>query len=213
MISYALDNLDIKMRHYLSEDNGIYIECGANDGVTQSNTFAYEKLGWTGLLVEPCPSNYILCQKNRPNSIVENYALVSFDYDKSTISGFFNNSCYNGLMAPLNHFPSSYDQERIDSHKEFVNKFNLKAIDVPCCTLQYLLDKHNIKHVDFFSLDVEGYEIEVLSGMALRPKYILIEVTESINNQQKINAYMQDKQYEFVEQLSINDALYKDKTI
>lgn len=216
MNSYALEEIDLKLRKYLSINDGFYIECGANDGITQSNTFAYEQLGWSGLLVEPCPINYSKCVRNRPRSIVENYALVSSSYNKNTISGFFDNSCYNGLMATLDDYPPSMDQERIKCHKEFANKFGLRPKEVPCRTLQSLIDKHRISHVDFFSLDVEGYEIEVLNGLdfnIIRPKYILIEVTESQENQKKILEYMSSIGYDNIEKVSINDVLFIDGKI
>lgn len=41
--SYSLNFLDIKMLRYLNYDNGYFIECGANDGIRQSNTLYYEK--------------------------------------------------------------------------------------------------------------------------------------------------------------------------
>lgn len=214
MNSYALDQIDLKLRKYLTNDYGFYIECGANDGVTQSNTLAYEELGWTGLLVEPCITNYRKCKKNRPRSITENYALVSSYYNKNTVGGFFDNTCYNGLMANLSDYPESMDQERVESHKEFVTKFNLQEREVPCCTLQSLIDKHNINYVDFFSLDVEGYEIEVLNGLdfnLIRPRYILIEVTESKENQKKIFEYMENIGYDNIEQMSVNDVLFMDR--
>ena len=45
-----------KMLKYINYKNGFYIDCGANDGVNQSNTWYYEKnLGWNGILIEPIP--------------------------------------------------------------------------------------------------------------------------------------------------------------
>jgi len=39
----AINNLDKQMLDYLNYENGYYIECGANDGVDQSNTWYFEK--------------------------------------------------------------------------------------------------------------------------------------------------------------------------
>jgi len=44
-----------KRRHH-----GYFIEVGAYDGITLSNTYFLEQMGWTGLLVEPIPE---LCQR------------------------------------------------------------------------------------------------------------------------------------------------------
>jgi hypothetical protein len=50
----SINNLDKKLLKYLNFKNGFYIECGANDGVNQSNTWYFEKsLNWIGILIEP----------------------------------------------------------------------------------------------------------------------------------------------------------------
>ena len=60
------DAVDIKMLNYLNFDNGFYIECGANDGITQSNTYKLEKdKNWKGLLIEPSLFAYQKCVNNR----------------------------------------------------------------------------------------------------------------------------------------------------
>jgi uncharacterized protein YpmB len=35
---YSIHGLDQKIERYLSKDNGFYVELGANDGISQSNT-------------------------------------------------------------------------------------------------------------------------------------------------------------------------------
>jgi len=211
---YSLHRIDEKLLTYLNYKNGFFIECGANDGVTQSNTLLLEKnFGWTGLLVEPGVKNYQKCKNIRTNSMVENYALVSSSYKNIFIKGNFDNESHNGLMNSVNVTPSYFNEEMIF----FQNKFKLEnrspVTETPCCTLQYLLDKHDIKNVDFFSLDVEGYEIEVLNGIdftKVRPKYILIETTSSQYYSTVVDEYMISKNYKFIERISINDALYMD---
>lgn len=69
MESVALDELDLKLRKYISYDNGIFLEVGANDGIRQSNTYIYEKeYGWKGILIEPSIW-FNKLKDNRPNSI------------------------------------------------------------------------------------------------------------------------------------------------
>ena len=48
----ALDGLDAKLEQHLDFDGGFFVEAGANDGLTQSNTYYFERWrGWRGLLV------------------------------------------------------------------------------------------------------------------------------------------------------------------
>ena len=52
---------------FLSQQNGFFIECGAYDGETRSNTLNLERYyGWTGLLIEADPINFSkMLQKKR----------------------------------------------------------------------------------------------------------------------------------------------------
>ncbi len=79
---YGLDELDKKLEPYIDFDNGIFVEAGANDGQTQSNTAYFARhRGWRGLLVEPIPELAARCRVARPESVVENCALVASDAD------------------------------------------------------------------------------------------------------------------------------------
>ena len=65
-------------------------------------------------------------------------------------------------------------------------------------------------------MDVEGYEISVLNGLDFtkyRPKYILIETENRLNYQNVIRDYMIEKNYKFLERLSLNDDLFIDNSI
>jgi len=167
MKTYSLpDNkkipIDWKLNEIFQKENGFYIELGANDGITFSNTafFEYEK-GWKGILIEPSFIKYQECLKNRPENIVLNYACVSNDYEKEFISGDFN----SGSMM------SSINGDRLGDKN---------LVDVKAMTLEKILDEHHKdKEIDFLSLDTEGYELNILKGLNLskyRPKNMLIEV-------------------------------------
>jgi FkbM family methyltransferase len=211
---HPLHELDKKLLKYLNYEKGFFIECGANDGVSQSNTFLLEQeLNWSGLLVEPGFENFQKCKALRNKCIVENYALVSSEYTESTIEGNFNNPSHNGLMNSINGYPSYFNEEMIFWANKFRQENTSFPTKVQCATLQYLLDKHGVSKVDFFSLDVEGYEIEVLKGLdftKIRPTYILIETTTHEYYREIVTNYMLSKNYKKIEEISINDILYRD---
>lgn len=151
--------------------NNFYIEAGAHNGIFQSNTLELNKKHkWKGLLVEPTPETYNECLKNRPNDIIENCALVDFDYSNDNISlTKFKESAINSTVRECGD----------RGHPESL----LGVFNVPVKTLTCLLDKHNFpKVIDFFSLDVEGYERHVLNGIDFNKyhlRFILIELSIS----------------------------------
>ena len=89
-----------------------------------------------------------------------------------------------------------------------------KIFSAKTTTLNSLLKKNNMPEViDFFSLDVEGYELEVLKGLNFniyKFRYILVEC---INNSKKIKNFLQINNYKFVEKLSDIDYLFRNVKI
>jgi FkbM family methyltransferase len=162
--------------YFKNKKNGFFIEAGANNGFRQSNTLYLEViLGWHGLLIEPNPHEFSNLQTHRSQNICYQCALVSNDYNKPEIRGYFNETEYESSLMGL---VSEEDNPRINiggTKKRFAER---EEISVPARTLSSILDEHAIIEVDFLSLDVEGYEILALNGIDFnrhQPKLILIE--------------------------------------
>ena len=120
---------------------GVFVEMGAFNGVTFSNTLALEHcLGWTGLLIEANPENYEQCRRNRPCVPVHH-----------------GGAC----MPPKRHI-------LIEKHRGGSSQVRNSSVDpalvvpVPCRPMSEILRKHGLTRINFFSLDVEGSELEVL---------------------------------------------------
>jgi FkbM family methyltransferase len=203
---------DTLFSKYLNFSHGVFVEAGANNGIDQSNTVLLENnFGWSGLLVEPNPHKFKECQANRPNSICENFALVSKKYLSDTIDGdFLHTDPHNSLMGLVSDHGDFFDSDLIYYKEQ--RKRDCQIISVPAITIDSLLTKHSISNIDFFSLDVEGYEISVLNGLDFerhRPRYFLIETTYK-NRIDAVTDYMIDKKYRVVDTVSVNDILYED---
>jgi FkbM family methyltransferase len=204
----SLNQLDRKLEKYVDYDNGYFVELGANDGVTQSNSLYFEKYrNWRGLLVEPAPQNFLKCRQNRSTkSSTYCAACVSFEYDQE-----FVRIAYSNLMST----PVSLESDIEDPHAhaqlgdQFLGNgetvFEFGAVARTLNSL--LLDAKAPKTIDFLSLDVEGAELEVLKGIdhqSFRCKYILVECRDF----PRLNAYLESHGYRFVESLSSQDYLF-----
>ena len=188
----ALNQLDKKMLEFINYENGFFIECGANNGVDQSNTWYFEKnLNWSGILIEPLSKQFQELKKNRSKkNKFFNLALCSSEIE-------------NILLMENNDLVS---KSVIDSSKIANSKFE----SVSSQTLTKILDEVSAPSlIDFFSLDVEGFEYQVIKGINFDKynfKYFLIET----KNDEVIN-YLINKNYILIKKLSSHDLLFKHK--
>lgn len=169
---------------YLDYDGGVFIECGANDGITQSNTlFLEQHRNWSGLLIEPSIHAYSMCRINRPKSIVVNTALVSYAYALDHIA-------IQKGGDPMARVKVGYEDE--DGY-----------LSVSTHTLSSLIDENMFlfPHIDFLSLDVEGWACNVLRGIDFkrhRPHFLLVEIQEEPH----VWDILKEAEYDFICNLS-----------
>jgi len=64
---YSQNNEEDVILNYFGSFVGTFLDCGANDGVTLSNTRALAERGWCGVLVEPSPKAYARLKENCKN--------------------------------------------------------------------------------------------------------------------------------------------------
>lgn len=142
----------------LQPHGGTFVELGALDGISLSNTFALERcMNWTGLLIEGNRVNFEVLQRSgRARSSYAHSAVCRGG--RGTVTMTHGGGATAGQMGVLgaNHFKLW--------HKMGVNAKHTDA--VPCDTLQSLMEQNlHSSHATLLSLDVEGAEDEVLASM------------------------------------------------
>lgn len=145
---------------YFSGRRGVFVDIGAFDPVLGSQTWHLEQLGWGGLLVEPNAEMAAKLRTVRKARVVE--AACGSPTQHGTTMTFQVNSSYSTLGDDI-------WEPGIFAHE---------TRKVPVVTLDSLLEQSEIRTVDFVSIDVEGFEVNVLEGFSLeryRPALVLIE--------------------------------------
>ena len=140
------------LKYYNNKTNGYFVDIGANDGITLSNTYLLEKeYNWNGICIEPVPTIFEKLQKNRPNTINISSPLYNVNNKIVTI---VDDNLLSGIKNDLG------------KHKEKVLKKNPKEYKLKTRTLTSVLDEHNAPNkIDYMSLDTEGSELKILNGL------------------------------------------------
>lgn len=142
-------NQDLNVLSFFNKMKELYfVDIGANDGETLSNTYILEKsYQWNGICSEPMPKAFDKLRKCR-NVYCDNNAVFS----ESGLSLKFSLA---RLLSGLTDY--------IDCHKEVKNN---EQIIVNTITLQDLLNKYNAPNIiHYLSLDTEGSEYEILKSV------------------------------------------------
>lgn len=207
---HSLFEIDKKLSRILDYDNGYFVELGANDGITQSNTLFFEReRNWRGLLIEPAMNKYLECVKNRAD---DNHfycgACVPFDFSGECVwLEYYNLMTYAADLEKdipdINEHAGKAIQFMRDGEKPL--RFPARAT-----TMDAILSEVGAPtKIDLLSLDVEGAELSVLSGIdhqRVRFKYIVVEC-RSID---RLTVHLKDAGYTLREQLSHHDYLFAD---
>ncbi len=139
--------------------HGIFVEIGANDGVTISNTWLLEQRGWTGLAVEPLPDAYA--------RLVQNRRCVAVNGCVAPRPGRARFRVVTGYAEMLSGLEDAYDaRHRMRIEQECrQHGGTVETIDVTCYRLNDLLERHGLYNIDYLSIDVEGAEYGILSDI------------------------------------------------
>ena len=205
---WSLNGLDRRLAALMPYRNGYYVELGANDGRSQSNSLHFERhKGWRGLLVEPSPTAFQHCVMTRSprNTIV---CACCVEPENA------------GALVPLEFFnlmTTRTDQNQDQDLEILLPSLRLNEGGEPDISYRFGAEGRTITSlleeagapglIDFLSLDVEGNELNVLKGLDFSRygfKYLLIEA----RNPQDVADFLLPRGYGLREQVSSHDYLF-----
>jgi FkbM family methyltransferase len=151
------------------KETGVYIDVGANDPFVLNNTLRFYRRGWRGINIEPDPRMIEQFFRLRPDDINLNVGAGNIDGEldfyqmsESTLSGF--------------------DKAAAKKSGALHGAVLKQTIKVKVTKLAEIFERHlKGTTIDFMSVDVEGFDYEVLKGNnwdKYRPSLILVEINQ-----------------------------------
>lgn len=124
--------------------SGYFVDVGSGDGVDLSNTKSLEELGWTGVCIDPFPTN------------MNNRTCAMFKEVVDSASGRKVRFRAAGLYGGIENYLGLY--------KESVIKRG-ELVEFTTTTLEDILARAKAPNfIHYISLDIEGGELEALKG-------------------------------------------------
>ncbi|WP_100611961.1 FkbM family methyltransferase [Confluentibacter lentus] len=199
-ISFSKSGDDIQLMKLINNNTpGTYVDIGCWHPIKASNTYFFHLRKWKGLCIDSNPELKSLYAKYRPS---DNFINVGLGNSDSILKYYmFKESSMN-----------TFSREFIDKHKLHLKIKNIK--DIPIYSLKDILDKNLDENdrLDFFDVDVEGFDLEVLKTNdwdKYRPKVVVVESDVAIK--QDVNSelvkYLESKNYRLIGKSNINGDL------
>jgi FkbM family methyltransferase len=154
--------------------SGTYIDVGANHPVENSVTFLFYERGWHGILIEPNPDFLPLYDKIRPRDVHLNLGIASEAgsmtfYKVTDPPGGDGRYAEGGLSTFDPGVAKRWRRARLTVTESMV----------PVTTLNAVLAERPLGEITILSIDVEGFEKEVLESIDLRRHRPLVVVVEA----------------------------------
>ena len=179
----------------LNKRGGIFVDIGAHNGITFSNTYILEQLGWKGICIEANPDVFTELEYNR-NCKKENIAVS----DKLGEAKFLKVSGYSqmlsGLMSTLNDVQIEQMQTEFENHEGAK-----ETIKVKTDTFNNIMNRifPRRRHIDFVSIDVEGGEWKILKSIDYEKYSIDLLCVEKNYDKAIVHPFMESKGYVVLE--------------
>jgi FkbM family methyltransferase len=194
--NYELENKILEI--FQSKKNGYFVDIGAYDGLSISNTKILEDLGWSGICIEPHPNVFKSLIENRTCECI-NCAI----WNEDTKIKFLSLSGYTEMLSGI---LDSYDTRH---YNRVISELNThggysEIIEIDAKKFETIIEQTEI---DFLSIDTEGSELQILEQINFDRYHINIVCIENNFHEDKFNNFFLQKGYKLYTNVNI-DYLY-----
>lgn len=169
MTQYGEDALIL---NYFAGRTGRFLDVGAGDGVTFSNTEPLLQLGWSGVMIEPSPTQLRWLYTNHG----ENKRVEICPFALGELSGtsllWDGGRCHSMFSTT-----SKVHRDLILTHSEGAVPY--RELHTVVLSWQDLLALYPPGPYEFVNIDVEGNNLELLASLpfeAVKPSMVCVEI-------------------------------------
>jgi FkbM family methyltransferase len=143
-------------------EKGTFVDIGANDGMSFSNSLFFEEKNWTGLCIEPHPTAFKALEETRSC-----HCLNACVLDSDTKVNFL---VVEGPAHMLSGIASFMDAHHLNRIKLGIQESggHEETIQIDAISPRTFLARYSITHIDYLSIDTEGCELEILKHFDLK---------------------------------------------
>jgi FkbM family methyltransferase len=189
---YAEDGTDRYLRETFFRDRGygVMVEVGAAGPTFLSMSKHFRESNWRVIAVEPQPK--FIEQHRKARSYVLPFACSDRDEDDVEFEVVYQPAEYNGGKITYESFSSLGVTDEYRKHNPSITstfiKVNVRRLDT-------LLAQEKISSIDLLSIDVEGWELQVLAGFSAE-KYRPVIVMENFTRDPRYVSYLEGRGYQ-----------------
>ncbi|HZL59422.1 MAG TPA: FkbM family methyltransferase [Stellaceae bacterium] len=180
---------------------GVFVDVGAYDGVTFSNTLLFERHGWRGICIEPLPSVFEKLKANR-SAVCLNCAVS----DRSGRAAFVEADMPGGYEKMYSGLRANFDEHHARLIREHGS--NVRTYEIQVRTLREILEAHSARTVDYLSVDTEGSEWKILRDFDLVAFDVKVLSVENNTRDEKIRLHLAKRGFRQIHVFAGFDELY-----
>jgi FkbM family methyltransferase len=172
-LSFAQEGEDLVLKRVLEKrDAGFYVEVGCHHPFRFSNTYLFYRRGWRGICIDPIPGTQRRFKRWRPRDITLEQGVA---LEPATLTYYmFNEPALNTFDA------ESAQRAQIKPQYKVIDTRQVRA--EPLARIIEANLPASVPHIDFFSIDVEGLDLDVLRSNdwhRYAPRAVIAECFES----------------------------------
>jgi len=154
-----------------------YLDIGAHDGISLSNTLVFERFGASGICVEPMPVTFNALSANRTAKCIQ-CAVGARDGETAR---FISVVGEGSMLSHLEMAAGADEKKKRIEELKVSGLADCNVSEVKIKSVQSILEESGLELVDFVSIDTEGQEIEILKACPfekMRARVVTVECND-----------------------------------